>query len=88
MHPDAAAMLLTNLPRHHSAEVHLWLITEHGAIRLAQIGPDYVIVADPLDLPPCKAEIVMRADNHELRWPVRLVEGIRATDLQTAVNRR
>ena len=75
------------LPRHHSAEVALSLITAHGTIRLAQIGPDYVIVAKPLDLPPCDAEIVMLIDEFEQRWPVRLIDGIRSSDEQTAVHR-
>ena len=81
-------MLPTYLPRHHSTEVHLALITAHGMIRLAQIGPDYVIVAKPVDLPQCDAEIVMQIDSYEERWPVRLVEGIRAADFQAVVNRR
>jgi hypothetical protein len=79
-------MLMTDLPQHHSSIVHLSLVTEYGTIRLAQIGPHYVIVSKAQDLPPCDAEIIMRTARQENRWKVRLVEGMSATDLQVATD--
>lgn len=81
-------MLLTDLPRHHSAEVRLLLITADGTYPLSQIAPHYVIVAKALELPPCDAEVVMQVDGAEDRWPVRLVEGVRASDEVVAIDPR
>ena len=88
MHPDAVAMLLTNLPRHHSAEVHLWLITASGTYQLSQIGPHHVVMAKPQTLPPCDAEIVMQVDGAENRWLVRLVDGVSASNRKAAIEPR
>ncbi|MDB5390396.1 MAG: hypothetical protein JWM11_6042 [Planctomycetaceae bacterium] len=73
-------MLLTNLPQHHSAEVHLFLETPHGTYPLAQIAPNDVIFAKPVNIPPCDAEIVMQVDGTERRWPVRLLDGVTSAD--------
>lgn len=79
---------MSNLPRHHSAEVHLSLITASGTYKLSQISPHFVIVAKPQDLPPCDAEIVMQVDGAEDRWPVRLVEGLNALNRKAAIDPR
>ncbi|MDB5341000.1 MAG: hypothetical protein JWN70_6619 [Planctomycetaceae bacterium] len=85
---DADVMLMANLSRHHSAEVHLSLITASGTYRLSQIGPHYLVVAKPENLPPCDGEIVMRVDGAEDRWLVRLVEGINAANRKAAIDPR
>ena len=81
-------MLPTNLPLHHSADVHLSLITAHGTVRLAQIGPQFVIVAKPVDMPPGDAEILMRVDGYEKRWPIHLTEGLSAHERKAAIVQR
>lgn len=81
-------MLFHDLPRHHSAEVRLFLVTADATYPLAQIGPHFVIVREPLDLPPCDAEIVMQVDSAEDRWPVRLVDGVRPSDKVVAIDDR
>jgi hypothetical protein len=55
---------------------------------LAQIGPHYVIVAKPQNLPPCDAEVVMLVDGTEKRWPVRLVEGLCISTQKAAIDPR
>jgi len=72
---DFQAMQFTNLPRHHSAEVRLFLMTQDDTYPLAQIGPNDVIFSKPVNLPPCDAEIVMHVDGTERRWQVRLPQG-------------
>jgi hypothetical protein len=60
----------------HSADVQLQLVVDGQNLDLAQIGPDDVIVNQPVDLPPGPAEVVMFVDGRERRWPVLLVEGM------------
>ena len=68
-------MLSTNLQQHHSAEVRLFPEANHGTYRLAPIGPDDIIFAEAVDLPPCDGEVVMLVDGRETRWQVSLAEG-------------
>lgn len=81
-------MLLTNLPRHYSAEVRLYLETSKGTFSLAQIGPNDVIFAKPVDLPPCDAEVVMSIDGTVTRWPVRLANGVTSSNQLSATTPR
>lgn len=64
------------------------LVTVDRTIRLAQIAPFYVILATPENLSPCDAEVVMRVDGQEDRWPVRLVEGAFADQFEVAIDPR
>jgi hypothetical protein len=60
----------------YSSEVKLFLIVEEKPYSLAQIGPDFVILREPTELPPTDAEVVMFIDVREQsRWPVTLVHG-------------
>jgi hypothetical protein len=40
------------------------------------MGPDFVLVESPIDHPPCEASILLRVDDSESQWQVRLPEGI------------
>ena len=64
------------------------LVTADHTYALAQIGPYHMIMAQPENLPPCDAEIVMRIDGQEDRWPVRLVEGAHAHQSRIAIDPR
>jgi len=44
---------------------------------IAQMGPDFLMLDQPTDHPPCIAEVLLSVDGHESRWKVRLAEGIR-----------
>lgn len=46
-------------------------------IPIAQMGPDFLILDEPLDDPPCIADVVLSVDGKEERWSVRLPGGIR-----------
>jgi len=37
-----------------------------------QLGPDFVVLDDPLEHPPTDAELFMSVDGREDRWSVRL----------------
>jgi len=59
----------------HSSKVELFLLTGNQTHSLAQIGPDFIILREPIDLPPGDAEVVMRINGKETRWPVTLLHG-------------
>ena len=55
-------------------------------LTIGQLGPDFLVLRAPVDHPPCDAEIAMSIDGHESRWPVRLVDGIKAGQRKTAIS--
>jgi hypothetical protein len=55
-------------------------------LRIAQLGPDFLILTDPIDHPPVDAEIAMSIDGHESRWPVRLDNGLSAAERRTRIS--
>jgi len=59
----------------HSAIVTMELRTNGECIRLAQLGPDFAIPVDAVDLPPGDGEVVMSVDGEVTRMPVSLSEG-------------
>lgn len=54
----------------------LWVGADSFAIE--QIGPDYVFLTKPANLPPCCANIHMGVDNSTSAWAVRLPRGMSA----------
>ena len=72
-------MELPHLSLHSSADIRLFLETPEGTFRLAPIGPDDVILAQSASIPACDADVVMWVNDHEQRWPVRLVNGTSGT---------
>lgn len=53
------------------------LLLNGQTIPIAQMGPDFLVLARPAEHPPCVADVVLNVDGHEQRWSVRLPEGIR-----------
>jgi hypothetical protein len=60
----------------HSADVRIRLLFNGTITPVAQLGPDFLILDDPQEHPPCDATLEMRIDESERRWPIRLPEGI------------
>jgi hypothetical protein len=71
----------------HSADVRIELRIDGHVLPIAQLGPDFLILTHPLDHPPAEAEIALSIDGHECRWPVRLHEGLSATQRRTRLRR-
>ena len=46
------------------------------SIPVAQMGPDFVLLREPISLPPCDATLVIRVDQAEKQWLVRLPNGV------------
>jgi hypothetical protein len=51
----------------YSADVRMQLETALGTLSVAQTGPDFVILEKAMDLPPGRAELVVRIDGSEKR---------------------
>jgi hypothetical protein len=61
---------------HFSADVRMHLRLNGHVLPIAQLGPDFLVLKEPLDHPPADAEIDMSIDGQESRWPVYLAEGL------------
>ena len=59
----------------HSALVTLDLHAVGRCIPLSQVAHDFAIPVEPVELPPCDAEILMTVDGELTRMPVSLREG-------------
>lgn len=45
-------------------------------MEVAQLGPDFLILTEPMSHPPCEATVVLRVDAADRLCPVRLPHGI------------
>jgi hypothetical protein len=69
----------------HSARVEMRLLTNGANISITQMGPDFLFVESAGDHPPGDASIVLRVDDSERRWKVRLPEGIAKNSKRVAL---
>lgn len=60
----------------HSAKVEMRLIINGTSIGITHMGRDFVLLEAPAEQPPCEASILLKVDDSESRWRVRLSEGI------------
>ncbi len=60
----------------HSAEVRMHLRLNGQVLPIAQLGPDFLVLKDPIDHPSADAEIDLTIDGVEDRWRVHLIEGL------------
>jgi hypothetical protein len=71
----------------HSAKVRMTLHLNGHTLSIAQMGPDFVILRQPVEHPPADAEITFVVDEQEERWPVYLPDGIRGEQTKVAVSK-
>jgi hypothetical protein len=71
----------------HSADVRMELRVNGHVLPIAQLGPDYLVLANPTDHPPTDAEISLSIDGHESHWPVRLLDGTSVMRRRTRITR-
>ena len=55
------------------------------SLPVAQLGPDFLLLDSATDHPPCDASIVLRVDQSERRWKLRLPRGISASSRRVAI---
>src|SRR2546427_8046692 len=69
----------------YSADVRTNLILNGHSIPVAQLGPGFLLLDAPNDLPPGLASIVLSVDQSEERWYVHLPNGISAESMRVAI---
>ena len=61
------------------------LIVNGTSIGITHMGRDFVIVESPTEYPPGEASILLKVDESESRWNVRLPDGISAGSKRVAI---
>jgi hypothetical protein len=69
----------------YSADVRMQLCVNGHVLSIGQLGPDFIILDDPIDHPPAGAEVAMSIDGRERRWAVQLPDGVSASNPQTRI---
>lgn len=71
--------------RGYSTDVRMQLCIIGHTFRIGQLGPDFLILDEPLDYPPCTGEIIMSIDGRLRRWPVKLPHGMSASNPRISI---
>lgn len=71
----------------HSAIVCMQLCVNGLILPIAQLGPSFLVLKNPIDHPPADAVISMSIDCCEDHWRVRLPGGIQAGKRKTAISK-
>ena len=69
----------------HSAQVKMRLLVNDLTVPVVQLGPDFLLLDAPRDLPAGDASVVMQVDQQERRWNVRLPDGSSAASRRVAI---
>jgi hypothetical protein len=69
----------------HSARVKMRLLVNGLSLPVLQMGPDFLLVDQPISHPPAPASVVLQVDDSERRWNVTLPEGIAAGRNRVAI---
>ncbi|MBX3748034.1 MAG: hypothetical protein KF833_22225 [Verrucomicrobiae bacterium] len=56
------------------------------SFRIAQMGPDFLLVESPADHPPTQATIEMHVDGSHRIWEVSLPQGMKAGNPRVCLN--
>jgi hypothetical protein len=62
------------------------LSVDGQVLSIGHLGPDYVVLDDPIDHPPADAHVSLSVDGNERRWRVRLVDGLSASQARTRIS--
>ena len=71
----------------YSADVRMHVTVNGHVVKIAQLGPDFLILDGEVNHPPAQAEIAVSIDGEETRWPVYLSEGITPGQVRTRIER-
>lgn len=55
-------------------------------LSIGQLGPDFIILDNPADIPPSEAEIALSIDGREKRWAIFLEDGVTAGQKKTRIS--
>jgi len=62
----------------YSADVRMQLYVCGRILRIGQLGPDFIVLDEAIDLPPCQAEISLSIDGRVDQWTIHLPHGLAA----------
>jgi hypothetical protein len=71
--------------QNHSARVRMELRVNGSVLTISHLGPDYLILAQPVNHPPAEAEIIMSVDGSQSRWHVQLPDGVSRASRRTHI---
>jgi hypothetical protein len=71
--------------QNHSARLRMELRVDGAVLSISHLGPDYLILARPVDYPPTRAEIAMLIDGNRSHWPVQLPAGLSVASRRTLI---
>jgi hypothetical protein len=71
----------------YSADVRMHLSLNGHVLKIAQLGPNFLVLKNATDHPPVDAEIAMCIDGQEDRWRVHLPEGTKSEQRKTAISK-
>lgn len=60
---------------------------EGETLPVGQVGPDFLLLKTPLDHLPAEGTLIIRVDDNEHRWPVRLPAGSSAADRRVVIEK-
>jgi hypothetical protein len=69
----------------HSAQVKMRLLINGVSVPVVQMGPDFLLVDQPLSHPPGPARLSLAVDKNERLWHVHLPHGMSATSKRVAI---
>jgi hypothetical protein len=72
----------------YSANIRMQLRLNGDVFSVAQLGPDFLILDNPTDLPPGLGEIEVWIDGRHRRWTVQVPDGVRGGERETKISRR
>jgi hypothetical protein len=76
---------MMNSSESHSADVWAQLVVAGHVFKVAQLGPGYLFLDDPIDLAPCDAVLSFRIDDSLSVRQLKLLFGMRADQYKTFV---
>lgn len=62
------------------------LLLEGASLLVGQLGPDFLLLKEPIDHPPANATIVLCVDGNERQWNVHLPKGISASSKRVVIS--
>lgn len=69
----------------HSATVRMHAVAKGQRFEVAQVGPDFMIATESIELPPTTVDLVVQIDGQEKRRRLYLPDGVRKTVTRTPI---
>jgi hypothetical protein len=69
----------------HSAHVEMQLLVNGASLGITHMGRDFIIIESAAEYPPGVASLLLKVDDSESRWNVRLPDGISAGSKRVAI---